>query len=119
MLSEELDDFEKAISNLLLREGEQGKPIELTQALKDRRPGVRELAVYLLGREKSLAVVDTLVEALKDENPRVRRLAAQSIGSIGIGGQETLDSLRQALNHDEDPLVRMEATRAVERIKKR
>lgn len=52
-------------------------------AARDKRPAVRETAIYILGILESPVAAPVLIEALNDPLPSVRMQAAKALGRIG------------------------------------
>lgn len=78
----------------------------LLEAIRAPEPGVREMAVALLGRVDVPGAREALVESVGDEDARVRAAAIGAIGrsAVGVGG---LDLVPFA--SDPSPLVRAAA----------
>src|SRR5260221_9598240 len=52
-------------------------------AARDKRPAVRETAIYILGILESPVATPVLIEALNDPLPSVRMQAANALGRVG------------------------------------
>jgi HEAT repeat protein len=52
-------------------------------AARDKRPAVRETAIYILGILESPVAAPVLIEALNDPLPSVRMQAAKALGRVG------------------------------------
>jgi HEAT repeat protein len=100
------------------------RALGLIEALKDRHAGVRRCAAESLG-ELWPASEAALTEALTDSEPRARAGAAFALSQVRDGkvyrkmtpgeSKAVLPLLRDLLN-DDDPEVRANATRAIDRI---
>jgi len=55
---------------------------QLVVALKDKEPGVRSVAVRVLGKRCGPTAMKPLVTALKDRNPEIRQAAAEALKKI-------------------------------------
>ena len=73
--------------------------IPLMDALKDRDPMVRNVAVSALGKLRDMRAVDPLIEALKDEDTTVRINVCKSLGALG--DFKAIKPLVDSLNDDE------------------
>lgn len=95
--------------------GDQRGVGPLIDALRDRNPGVRELAANVLGHGFSAdrRSVGALVAALKDPSAAVRSMAAG--GLYNINDVQALDALLEGLR-DADPQVRADVARALGKI---
>lgn len=88
----------------------------LTEAISDPLPGIRAIAIRILGRSRHSATANALVNALNDNNAHVREEAALALAARGNptdvnpAGIETLTNL---LWHDPDPRVANAAYRAI------
>jgi epoxyqueuosine reductase len=73
---------------------------------------LRRNAAVALGNVGDFAAVAPLAEALTgDEHPIVRAHAAWALGRLaerGVGEEDVLSALREALRHEDDPSVREE-----------
>lgn len=100
----------------LARAGAAGIPW-LVEAMRNRDPGVRLLAVSALGRTMPLPreAIPALVVCLRDTEVRVRRQAADALGRFGPEAAAATDDLTRALR-DRDLIVRFRAARALARI---
>src|SRR5215472_4970462 len=67
-------------------------------AARDKRPAVRETAIYILGLLESPVATPLLVQAMNDPIPAVRMQAAKSLGRVGdpAAVQALLTALRSA-----------------------
>jgi len=52
-------------------------------AVRDKRPAVRETAIYILGLLESPVATPILIQALNDQVPAVRMQAAKALGRVG------------------------------------
>jgi len=86
----------------------------LMSALYDPDVETRRAAAGALWGIKSLKSVAALIKALKDEDADVRRASAGALGSIG--DKEPLYPLTGLLSEEGDPMVRVEAIRALGKI---
>ena len=78
--------MQKQAVDALVQMGQTAVPA-LAEALKDKEPGVRQIAAKVRGRigPKAEAAVPALTEALKDKDRDVREAAAGAIKQIGPG----------------------------------
>ena len=88
--------------------------IPLVDSLRDRRPRVRELAIFALGEVGPSAVqaVAPLVERLADRDKSVRRQVAWALGQIGSDASASIPELVRTLS-DDDEHVRATAAEAL------
>jgi len=90
----------------LLLPGVGGDPVRaervLLAATHDRRPAIRETALYILGMMGSPAVTPVLSGALNDPVYRVRVQAARVLGHSG--DPAAVAALMRALHTDDEPL---------------
>ncbi|HUH08412.1 MAG TPA: HEAT repeat domain-containing protein, partial [Egibacteraceae bacterium] len=77
----------------------------LAAALDDPRPGIRRIAVSVLGRLRAGSERARLVSALRDPEPSVRCAAVDALGRIGAGAVPQMAPLLD----DPDPQVRAAA----------
>jgi HEAT repeat protein len=61
-------------------------------------------------------LIEKLIEKLRDQNPIIRRNAAGALRLQGARAKSALHALLPLLD-DEDPRVRAEAERAIERLR--
>ncbi len=87
----------------------------LTQALSDKRVGVRLRAVEALSGIPEARSVELLRRALRDSDARVQRAAADALGVVGH--PEAVPALIEALGAEDGGVV-MSATRSLTRIGK-
>jgi HEAT repeat protein len=98
----------------LVQMGQTAVPA-LAEALKDKEPGVRQIAAKALGRigPKPEAAVPALTEALKDKEGFVRWVAAQALAQIG---ETAVPALIKSLGADHGPDVHRYAAEALVKI---
>ena len=84
----------------------------LCQALGDSDPGIRQAAALGLKDQPTQKAIPALVELLGNQDRILARLASDALTSLG---SEAVSPLTLALR-DENPLVRIEAARALARI---
>jgi HEAT repeat protein len=86
--------------------------------LKDADPNVRMAAAYALGKlgHAAAAAVPALVTALDDPKKDVRYAAAYSLPALGPEATSAWTALQKTAARDQDPTVRKEATKALNKI---
>lgn len=107
---------QRAIS--LLAEQDKRAVSQLSAALSDPDPNVRQGAAYALGeiRSDDKDAVDRLTRLLRDDNRLIRIVAAQSLGQIGRGAGPAVPALIELLK-DNDPSVRKMAVQSLGEIR--
>ena len=86
-------------------------PQEYIQDLTHRKPAIRAMSAYELGRLQIKEAVGPLIEALRDPSYEVRWNAAVALGNIG--DPRAIEPLRQALQQDTDVSVQVCAVRSL------
>lgn len=88
----------------------------LTEAMSDPLPGIRAIAIRVVGRSRDRSLVDPLVDALNDNNAHVREEAALALAA-GANAEDAspagIEELTNLLWHDPDARVANAAYRAI------
>ena len=89
--------------------------LALIKSLRDKNENVRSASALVLARLGSGQCVPDLVEKLNDEDNRVRSNSAYALGCIGNKSADAIFPLLKLLN-DKEPIVRLSASQALEKI---
>ena len=95
--------------------GERNTAPVLTLALEDDDPNVLAAAVGALGATRGLSVA-SLIDLLNNPNSQVREQAAWALWQLGCDGEAAMPALRERMNNDPIPLVRVRSALAMSRM---
>jgi HEAT repeat protein len=95
-----------------------GRPVEaiLESALGESSPSVLQPAIMGVARLRLQRALPRLVELLAHASAAVRMGAAQAVAGFGRAAVSSLPALRQALNQEQDPVVRQTLQGAIEAV---
>lgn len=90
--------------------------VVLERSLDDERSGVRQYGVMGVGRLQIASALPRLVERLSDAEPSVRGAAAAALTRFGPALREHQTAIARAERNEQNPKIREELRRALERI---
>jgi len=77
------EDIDSLLESVMEDTSSADSMVPLMDALKDKDPMVRNVAVSAIGKLRDMRAVDPLIDALKDEDTAVRINVCKSLGALG------------------------------------